>query len=148
MGARTRTHTHTSTHFNRNIGFHHASSQHKFPKRDRKVVRARSLIVSRWIALFFSIVEDSSRTFSSNRKSSPALIAAKTRRDNCRHLNPPLSQIASRNFFFPASYNPIATGMSLNAAEEAYREITRTSGIQTVAKSTPFEQRRRYPKLF
>lgn len=36
--------------------------------------------------------------------------------------------------------------MSLNAAEEAYREITRTAGIRTAAKSTPFGQRRRYPQ--
>jgi len=50
-----------------------------------------------------------------------------------RHLNP-LSQIASRNFFFPASYSPIATGMSLNVAEKAPREITCTNGMADLCK--------------
>lgn len=113
------THTYTS----KSIGFA-ASFRTSF----RKVVREEFNRISLDCSFFLRCADDSPwpclSLFPSSRESLSALIVAKTRSDNCRRLNP-LSQIASCNFFFLASYSSmIAAGMSLNAVERATRNYS------------------------
>jgi len=68
-------------------------------------------------------------------ETSPVLIASKTRCDNFRRLSP-LSRIASRNFFFLASYGSMAAGMSLNAGRGSSAKLLARAACQPAAKRT------------
>lgn len=81
------THTYIRAHISRGISV----STQVSGTRPKSCPRAKSLIVSLVRLLSFPLCRGllaHPTSFFSNRKSSPALIAAKTRRDNCRHLSP------------------------------------------------------------
>jgi len=133
------THTHAHAHVS-SIGFRTSFRNETEKLSARKEFNRISLDCS------FFLLYRTHHTFPLKPEKFTSLNRRQNSSRQLRHLNP-LSQIASRNFFFPASYSPIATGMSLNVAEKAPREIVRMAW-QTFAKSTLSADRRRYPKLF